>query len=128
MENKKLNVFISQPKLNNSIEEIFGVRERIIKKVIDYFQTNDIKFLNSYFENIDDKPTKNKPLYILSKSLEVLSNTDVIIMASGWEKSRRCKVEYECARLYDIMVIYEDTEYITSKNLFEVDYDSIAGD
>ena len=127
METRKLNVFISQPMSNKSKDEIFETKERIIKKVKDYFQTDDLKFMKSYFETKYSKKLKNESLYFLSKSLKVLSKSDVIIMASGWENSRGCKIEYECARLYDIMVIYEDTEYITRKNLLEVDHDSIAG-
>lgn len=127
METRKLNVFISQPMSYKSKDEILETRERIIKKVKDYFQTDDLKFMKSYFEVKHSKKLKNENLYFLSKSLKVLSKSDVIIMASGWENSRGCRIEYECARLYDIMVIYEDTEYITRKNLLEVDYDSIAG-
>ena len=127
MENRKLNVFISQPMTNKSKEEIFIKRQQLIEKVQNYFQTTDLKFMKSYFEKRKIKKYKNEPLYFLSKSLHALSNSDVIIMASGWEKSRGCRIEYECARLYDIMVIYEDTEYITRKNLLEVDYDSTAG-
>lgn len=127
METRKLNVFISQPMSYKSKDEILETRERIIKKVKDYFQTDDLKFMKSYFEVKHSKRLKNENLYFLSKSLKVLSKSDVIIMASGWENSRGCRIEYECARLYDIMVIYEDTEYITRKNLLEVDHDSIAG-
>ena len=127
MENRKLNIFISQPMNNKSKEEIFIKRKQLIEKVQNYFQTDDLKFMKSYFEIKHSKKLKNESLYFLSKSLKVLSKSDVIIMASGWENSRGCKIEYECARLYDIMVIYEDTEYITRKNLLEVDHDSIAG-
>ena len=127
METRKLNVFISQPMSYKSKDEILETRERIIQKVKDYFLTDDLKFMKSYFEVKHSKKLKNENLYFLSKSLKVLSKSDVIIMASGWENSRGCRIEYECARLYDIMVIYEDTEYITRKNLLEVDYDSIAG-
>lgn len=127
METRKLNVFISQPMSYKSKDEILETRERIIKKVKDYFQTDDLKFMKSYFEVKHSKRLKNENLYFLSKSLKVLSKSDVIIMASGWENSRGCRIEYECARLYDIMVIYEDTEYITRKNLLEVDHDSVAG-
>lgn len=127
MENRKLNIFISQPMNNKSKEEIFIKRKQLIEKVQNYFQTDDLKFMKSYFEIKHSKRLKNESLYFLSKSLKVLSKSDVIIMASGWENSRGCRIEYECARLYDIMVIYEDTEYITRKNLLEVDHDSIAG-
>ena len=127
MENRKLNIFITQAMNNKSKEEIFIKRKQLIEKVQNYFQTDDLKFMKSYFEIKHSKKLKNESLYFLSKSLKVLSKSDVIIMASGWENSRGCRIEYECARLYDIMVIYEDTEYITRKNLLEVDHDSIAG-
>ena len=127
METKKLNVFISQPMANETYENILKVRKRISEKVKKYFNTEDITFMDSYF--IEEKykvNMKNEPLFWLSKSIELLSNSDVIVMATGWENSRGCRIEYECARLYDIMVIFEDTNYITSNKLFEVDNDSIA--
>lgn len=127
MEDKKLNIFISQPMANKTKNDIEEVRKRVIGKVREYFNTDDLTFMVSNFDTLnEDISVKNEPLYWLSRSIGVLSDSDVIIMATGWEKSRGCRIEYECARLYDIMVIYEDTNYITSEKLFEVDSGTTA--
>lgn len=126
MEDKKLNVFISQPMADKSYEEIIKTRKKVAEKVRKYFETNELNFMNSCFITKDKEiyGVKNEPLYWLSKSIEVLANSDVIVMSTGWEQSRGCKIEYECARMYDILVIYEDTDYIVRDKLFEVDSDT----
>lgn len=126
MENKKLNVFISQPMADKSYEEIIETRKKVAEKVRKYFDTNELNFMSSCFITKDKEiyGVKNEPLYWLSKSIEVLANSDVIVMSTGWEQSRGCKIEYECARMYDILVIYEDTDYIVRDKLFEVDSDT----
>lgn len=128
MENKKLNIFISQPMFDKTSDDIYDTMKRVKEKVINYFK-EDVKILPSYFDKVPtgDLNVKNEPLYCLSKSLEILSCADVIVMTTGWENCRGCKIEYECARLYGIMVIYEDTNYITRKKLFEVDNDTAPG-
>ena len=130
MEDKKLRIFISQPMANKTDEEIFDASERVAKKIKNYFN-DDVQIVQSYID--DDnvftvKPIiKNMPLYYLSKSLELLSRSDVIVMATGWENNRGCITEYECARRYGILVIFEDSKYITGEKLFEVDNDSTSG-
>ena len=128
MEDKKLKVFISLSMRGRTSDEILARRGEIITKVQNYFETTDLVICDSFFttefENIG---VRNTALYWLSRSIEILSDSDVIVMASDWENSRGCRIEYECARLYDIMVIFEDTKYITQDNLLEVDNDSIAG-
>ena len=47
-----------------------------------------------------------KPLWFLGKSLELLSNANVIVLGKGWERSRGCRIEHEGAVQYGISVIY----------------------
>ena len=122
MESTELNVFISQPMSGLSDDEILRRRNEIIDKVEEYFHTDKLKIQDSFFDSSESNlKIRNKSLYWLSRSIEKLADSDVIIMATGWENSRGCKIEYECARLYDIMVIFEDTKYIVGEELFEVD-------
>lgn len=127
MEDKGLRVFISQPMYNKTSEEIEANNQSILEKVKKYFNDDDIIDCDSYFDTkIKLDNVKNEPLYWLSQSIMLLSTADVIVMGSGWENSRGCIIEYECAKRYGMLVIYEDTDYITKDKLFEVDRDSTA--
>lgn len=128
METEKLKVFISQPIGDRTYEEVELIRQSIVDKLIKYFDGGDKITIADLHFNLAGKQGvyKNESLYWLAKSLEILSECDIIVMASGWEKARGCRIEYECARLYDIMVIFEDTEYITQEQQLEVDNDSTS--
>lgn len=99
-------LFISQPMKNKTDEEILKERENAIEKVKEYLE-EDIEVIDSFFRNT---PPSAKPLWLLGKSLELLSSADIIYFVSGWEKARGCSIEYECAMLYGIeILIDEDT-------------------
>lgn len=128
MEDKKLSVFISQPMGGMTKEEILERRNTIIAKVVDYFQSDDIYIQPTVFDITNKPEVKNEPLYWLSKSLEKMADSDVVIMATGWENARGCRIEYDCAKRYSTLVLFEDTKYITRDELFEVDNDTVTGD
>ena len=94
-------VFISQPMKDKTNQEIEQERKKIIEKVERYF--GEIEVIDSFFK---DAPHNAKPLWFLGKSLELLSNADVIILGKGWENSRGCRIEHECAIQYGIKVAY----------------------
>ena len=85
-------IFISQPMKDKTSQEIEQERKKIIEKVERYF--GEIEVIDSFFK---DTPHDAKPLWFLGKSLELLSNADVIILGKGWENSRGCRIEHECA-------------------------------
>lgn len=105
MEIKKPKLFISQPMQGKSIEEIFAEREEAAKKATSFVK-RDMEVIDSY---IQDAPEGAKPLWFLGKSLELMSDADVVYFAEGWQKARGCRCEYECARAYadDDFVCYE---------------------
>ena len=94
-------VFISQPMKDKTNQEIEQERKEIIEKVRKYF--GEIEVIDSFFK---DAPHDSKPLWFLGKSLELLSNANVIVLGKGWEHSRGCRIEHECAVQYGISVIY----------------------
>ena len=94
-------IFISQPIKNKTNQEIEQERKEIIEKVEKYF--GKIEVIDSFFK---DAPYDAKPLWFLGKSLELLSNANVIVLGKGWECSRGCRIEHECAVQYGISVIY----------------------
>ena len=99
---KKL--FISQPMKDKTDEEILKVREKAIESA-ERNLGEKVEVIDSFFQNA---PHDAKPLLFLGKSLELLSNADVVYFAKGWENARGCKIENMCAIEYGIDLIIED--------------------
>ena len=96
-----VKIFISQPMKDKTNQEIEQERKEIIEKVRKYF--GEVEVIDSFFK---DAPHNAKPLWFLGKSLELLSNANIIVLGKGWENSRGCRIEHECAVQYGISVIY----------------------
>lgn len=95
-------VFISQPMRDKSNEEIKLERERCIEFVKKEVG-EDIEIIDSFFENA---PHDTRPLWYLSKSLELLSTADVAVFCGDWHKYRGCQIENLCCERYDIRKMY----------------------
>ena len=93
---KKL--FISQPMKGKSDEEILKERNKAIAKA-ERLCDDAVEVLDSFFQGA---PADAKPLWFLGKSLEVLSQADVVYFAPGWEDARGCRIEHQCAVEYGI--------------------------
>ena len=96
-----IKVFISQPMKDKTIQEIEQERKEIIEKIRKYFW--EIEVIDSF---IKDAPHDAKPLWFLGKSLELLSNADVIVLGKNRERARGCRIEHECAVQYGIKIVY----------------------
>lgn len=94
-------IFISQPMKNKTNQEIEQERKEIIEKARKYF--GEIEIIDSFFK---DAPHDAKPLWFLGKSLELLSNADVIVLGKDWENAKGCRIEHECAIQYGIKIAY----------------------
>ena len=94
-------VFISQPMKDKTNQEIEQERKEIIEKIRKYFW--EIEVIDSF---IKDAPHDAKPLWFLGKSLELLSNADVIVLGKNRERARGCRIEHECAIQYGIKIVY----------------------
>ncbi len=109
-DKKVIKIFISQPMRNKTREEIILEREKIknaIKR--DILPNENIEFINSV---LDENDAKNKPLWCLGKSIQLLSEADVVIFMEGYEKARGCLVERLCATKYGIKtyIVYYDRD------------------
>ena len=94
-------IFISQPMKDKTNQEIEQERKEIIEKAEKHF--GEIEVIDSFFK---DAPHDAKPLWFLGKSLELLSNADVIILGKNRECSRSCRIKHECAIQYGIKIVY----------------------
>ena len=94
--NKRKNVFISQPMSGISYKEINKVRDEILNQLKEKYPKNEITEINSLFcGNI-----VKRPLLCLAESLKLMANADIIVFAHGWENARGCKIEHTCAKEY----------------------------
>ena len=115
------NIFISQPMTGKSEEEILATRQKEIDKIHQLFDTDgvEINIIAGYIDDATRKHFKehvsddiNWDIFWLSQSLERLAMADMIWLCDGWEYSKGCNVELECAMQYGISIVYP--EYITT--------------
>lgn len=114
------NIFISQPMTGKSEEEILATRQKEIDKIHQLFDVDGVE-INIIASYIDDATRKhfqkytsddiNWDIFWLSQSLERLAMADMIWLCDGWEYSKGCNVELECAIQYGLVIVYP--EYVT---------------
>ena len=114
------NIFISQPMSGKSEEEILATRQKEIEKIHQFFDADGVE-INIIASYIDDATRKcfeehigdgiNWDIHWLSQSLKMLAMADIIWLCDGWEHSKGCNIELECAIQYGLVVVYP--EYIT---------------
>ena len=94
-------IFISQPMNGKTDKQIATERKHAVMILNNYFEEK-IEVIDSI---ITDAPKNAKPLWYLSKSLELMSNADVVVFTAGWEKYRGCRIEHTCAVEYGIRIV-----------------------
>ena len=101
---KKL--FISQPMRGLTDEEILKVREEI-KNRAEKTIGEPLELINSFFEDYPREINKYIPVWYLGKSIQMLSQADIVYFGSDWRNARGCKIEYEIVNAYGIEFIIE---------------------
>lgn len=99
-----MKVFISQPMVDKTDEQIKQERERAINVIKARYSTAYVEIIDSF---IEDVPEDAKPLWYIGKSIEFLSYADLAYFIGDWKKYRGCKAENYLAREYGIEVIEE---------------------
>ena len=92
------NLFFILPMAVKTDEKLKETR----KKAIVYAELllcEKVEVIESFFEGA---PAEAKPLWFLGKSIELLSQADVVYFVKGWDKARGCKIEHQCAVAYNI--------------------------
>ena len=93
-----MKIFISQPMVDKTDEQIEQERNEAIQKLQDKY--GDIQILDSLF----DFEAGTHPLVFLGNSIIVLAQADLAYFMKGWNQYRGCVTEYECATRYGIKV------------------------
>ena len=99
-----MKVFISQPMIDKTDEEILDERNKAIDNIRKQFNTNDVEILDSYFKDFKVVPgyNINKPLYFLGKAMQILAQADYAYFCKDWDKYRGCKTEHFICNQYGI--------------------------
>ena len=101
---KKL--FISQPMRGLTDEEILKVRDEIKNRAEETIGES-VELINSFIEDYPGEINKHIPVWYLGKSIQLLSQADIVYFGGDWRNARGCKVEYEIANAYGIKLIKE---------------------
>lgn len=99
-----MKIFISQPMVDKTNEEILNERNR----VFDLFRlivpsSQEVEVIDSFFE---DAPHDAKPLWYIGESIKLMADADVAYFCKDWHKYRGCTIEHECAVRYGKKIIY----------------------
>ena len=94
-------IFISQPMKGKTNDEIKKERELIIRDIEGMMEDEPFEIMDTVFEDIKGAT----PLKFLAKSLMVLADADMVYFADGWQDTRGCQLEHECAMQYDLFIV-----------------------
>ena len=110
------NIFISQPMTGKSEEEILATRQKAIDKIHQLAsKDSEVNIIDSYIDDATRNEFQgrmgdaiNWDIYWLSQSLQKLAMADTIWLCDGWEYSKGCNVELECAISYGLHIVYPE--------------------
>lgn len=106
---KMIKAFISQPMTGLTQNEIEETREKAIKDLYSIYG-KDIIVLEQGCKPFN--PNVEIPhLDVLADDLKVLSHANLMYLCNGWELSRGCMVEYTCAKLFRIPLLFAEGAY-----------------
>lgn len=106
-------IFISQPMTNLDESEILATRKKEIQYIKEHIKGAEI--VGRYFKDATRECVesfeqfdyiKNWDIYWLGKSIEGLAQADVLWLCDGWEYSKGCNIELECAIQYGLKISY----------------------
>ena len=98
----RTDVLVKRRFILNLTEEVFS------QKNYSYgYKPDEITVIDTFIEeNAPDNV--NSGLWYLGKSLELLSDADIVVFAKGWRNARGCRIEFKCAKEYGISYICEE--------------------
>lgn len=101
-----MKVFISQPMLGKTKDEILKDRERIKKYMEDTYK-EPIEIIDSYITEEVPETVTNSGVWYMAKSLELMSKADLVFFAKDFRKGKGCIIEFVIASSYEMQCEYE---------------------
>ena len=98
-----VKVFISQPMKGKTDAEILAEREKIIMEVKGLIR-DEVEVIDSFIPESAPKDSI-EAVWMLGKSIQLLSEANVAYFAKGWNAARGCKIEHEVAKKYGLTII-----------------------
>ena len=96
--------FISVPMKNRHKEEI--ERDIAHMKAITLIRTLDeVEFINTIVEDKPPYETNNEAIWYLGKSIELLSQCDILVCKKNVDKYNGCFIEKEIAKRYGLEIV-----------------------
>lgn len=96
----KKKVFISQPMMGKSNEQIRNEREELVKDL----EEEGFEVIDSIVAETPEEAF-NEPVYYLSQSILLLSQADYAYFMPGWDKARGCEIEHDICVRYSIKIM-----------------------
>ena len=117
----KHRVFISQPMTGRTLEEVKQERENVIAIMQQLDKgLRTVGHTVEVVDSFDEEAFKEQrnPLECLGDCIKIMSTCNVVVFVPGWEKSRGCRVEHQCAIEYHISTIMlkDTTPHTRSQN------------
>ena len=116
MKKGRIRIFISQPMNGKSQSEIEFERDCIIDKIQKYnYNGKNVEFIYSVIKpvelslaelNDNNDIVCKKPVWYLSKSIELISTADIVVFGKDWGTARGCRIEHEICEKYGIEILY----------------------
>lgn len=94
-------LFISQPMRGKSDEQILEAREKAVALCKKYLG-DEIEVIDSFKQGVS---VDDNPLWYLGESIKLLSQADYAFFCEGWDDSRGCIIEHDCAEKYGIHIV-----------------------
>lgn len=100
-----------------SEKEILATRQKAIDKIHQLAKKDgeQVNIIDSYIDDTTRNDFQermsdaiNWDIYWLSQSLQRLALADTIWLCEGWEYSKGCNVELECAIQYGLDIVYPE--------------------
>lgn len=99
-----MRVFISQDVENkdaNLLREERSHAEQYAKAIVKkMYNTEDVEFSKFNIDFIGDTP-----LYVLSKDVRQISNSDAAYFVSGWKKTTKGRIEHDICKAYKVKIL-----------------------
>ena len=104
-------VFISMPMAGLTHEDIFQRQEKYFAIAKNYLKQKYAEFvlLQNVFSSEED--AAKSPLACFAKSIEVMAEADIVVLAGDWENARGCRLERAIAYAYGIKIMTINDDY-----------------